>query len=504
MNTSIACTFTAATQVVAKREHKRGVLMTNQGISIFNIVKTACVIAIIAGSVSAEQIFYESFESPVVSGDVDTTPTGWASAVANKAGLNNGTMTGKTGSQFARIDDYPTPPAYNGALTTTASILTNKLTSCFHYTLTCDTTGLSTTDAVTIDLLAGATVVASVTKKIATINNLSANTATIDFIPQADHPNLDQTLAIRLRQTAGAHNQHCYFDNLSLAAVDTAIDTDPPTPNPMTWVQAPVPAGNLSMLMTCAVASDINFVEYCFTNTVNGHSSGWMSVTTWRDTGLEHGVQYSYMAKARDTSFNKNETGWTTIASATADAGVLFYDSFERPVVSSATSVTDPYQWQDLSTGANSTQKAGLGYMVGSGYTDMKGNQAAWLNVYNATPVLKTTTSNLDMELVEGGKYTLTFLAADTDNTKQYTVYGDLLAGTNVILTASKSPSSKVFSSNLASNTVTVAAGTLGIKEPLSIRLRVTGGDWDRHSYVDDLRLYAVLPPPKGTLISFF
>jgi len=500
MNMSKASTFTAATKVVAKREHKRGVLMTNQGISIFNIVKTACVIAIIAGSVSAEQIFYESFESPVVSGNPDTTPTGWASAVANKAGLNNGTMTGKTGSQFARIDDYPTPPAYNGALTTTSSILTNKLTSCFRYTLSCNVTGQETADAVTIDLLAGSTVVASVTRSITTINNLSANTATISFLPQSDHPNLGETLAIRLRMTAGAYNRDCYFDNLSLATDDTALDTDPPTPNPMTWVQTPVPAGNLSMLMTCAVVSDINFVEYCFINTVNGHTSGWISETTWRDTGLEHGVQYSYMAKARDTSFNKNETGWTTVASATADAGVLFYDSFERPVVTSATTSTNPYQWQDLSTGANSTQKAGLGYMVSSGYTDMKGNQAVWLNVYNAVPVLKTTTSNLDLKLVEGAVYTLTFLAADNST---YTVYGDLMAGTNVIMTASKAPTSQVFSSNQASNTVTVAPGTLGIKEALSIRLRVTGGLWDKQSYADDLRLYAVLPPPPGTVIFF-
>lgn len=488
MNTSKISTLTAA--------------MTHQVICIFNSVKTACVIAVLAGSVSAEQIFYESFESPVVSVDTDTTPTGWSSAVANKAGLNNATMTGKTGNQFARIDNYPNSATtmYNGALTTTSSILTNKLTSCFHYTLTCDTTGQATADAVTIDLLAGSTVVASVRKSIATANNLSANKAQIDFIPQADHPNLGETLAIRLRQTAGDWNQHCYFDNLSLYAVDTAIDTDPPTPNPMTWVQTPVPAGSLSMLMTCAVASDTNFVEYCFTNTVNGHSSGWISVTTWRDTGLEHGVQYSYMAKARDKSFNKNETDWSTVASATANEGVLFYDSFERPVVSSAQSTTDPYQWQDVSTIGD---KAGMGYMVGSGYTGMKGNQAAWLNVYGTTPILKTTTNNLNLILVEGGVYTLTFLAADTDNAKQYTVYGDLMAGTNVILTASRAPSSQVFSSNAASNTVTVAPGTLGIKEVLSIRLRVTGGDYDRQAYVDDLRLSAVLPPPKGTLLLF-
>jgi len=287
----------------------------------------------------------------------------------------------------------------------------------------------------------------------------------------------------------------CYFDNLSLAAVDTAIDTDPPTPNPMTWVQTPVPAGNLSMLMTCAVASDTNFVQYCFTNTVNGHSSGWISVTTWRDTGLEHGVEYSYKVKARDTSFNKNETDWTTVASATADQQVFFYDSFERPVVTYATSWEDPYQWQDLSTAPWQT---GLGYMVGSGYTGMKGNQAAWLNVYNNTPVLKTTTNNLNMQLVEGAVYTLTFLAADNST---YTVYGDLMAGTNVILTASRAPSSQVFSNNQASNTVTVAPGTLGIKEPLSIRLRVTGGAYDKQSYVDDLRLFAVLPPPSGTVL---
>jgi hypothetical protein len=373
----------------------------------------------------------------------------------------------------------------------------DNLTSCYHYTLSCDVSGGGGTDIVTIDLIAGSTVVASVTKSITTANNLSAAKATIDFIPQADHANLGQALSIRLRMTAGAWNEPCYFDNLTLSADDTALDTDPPTPNPMTWVQTPTPAGNLSMLMTCAVATDTNFVEYCFTNTVNGHSSGWISETTWRDTGLQNGVQYSYMAKARDKSFNKNETDWSTVGSATADQGVFFYDSFERPVVSSSQSLTDPYQWQDVSPIGN---RAGLGYMVGSGYTGMKGNQAAWLNVYNTTPVLQTTTNNLNLVLVEGGVYTLTFLAADNSS---YVVYGDLLAGTNVILTASKAPSNQTFSSNKASNTVTVAAGTLGIKQPLAIRLRVTGGSWDMQSYVDDVRLYAVLPPPAGTIIFF-
>jgi hypothetical protein len=79
-------------------------------------------------ALTGSMIFGENFEDPVINGDVDGAPTGWTSAIATKAGLNDSAMTGKTGDQFARMDDYPVGAAnFNGALTTTSSILNNIL-----------------------------------------------------------------------------------------------------------------------------------------------------------------------------------------------------------------------------------------------------------------------------------------------------------------------------------------------------------------------------------------
>jgi len=402
-----------------------------------------------------------------------------------KTGLNDGAMAGKTGDQFARLDDYSGGTAYDGMLTTTASILSSNLAAYIHYTLTCDITGQSTSDKTAIDLISGSTVIASVTNSVATANNLSANKATLHFMAYPDHPNLGETMAIRLRMVAGAWNQDCYFDNLSLIAIDTSVDTDAPTPNPMTWVQVPTAAGSNSVLMTCSSASDTNWVQYLFSNTVNGATSGWIEVTTWRDNGLTDGVTYGYKVKARDKSTNHNETAWSSEETATCNSNIVFYDSFEYPLVAGTATGTDPFGWKDASTGG----QCGMGRLLGTAWTNTAGAQAAWLNVYNTTPVLETTITTLNATLLAQCRYALTFNAADNGS---YTLCADLLAGTNVVLTAQKAPTSQNFAQNIASNAFLPQTGDPGVGEALKIRLRVTGGEWNAESYVDNLRLEAV------------
>lgn len=100
--------------------------------------------------------------------------------------------------------------------------------------------------------------------------------------------------------------------------INNTVDTDPPTPDPMTWAVVPYSTGPDSVSMTATTASDSSGVEYYFEClTVGGHSSGWQDSTTYTDTGLTTGTPYTYRVKARDKSVNQNETGWSTSESAT-------------------------------------------------------------------------------------------------------------------------------------------------------------------------------------------
>jgi pectate lyase len=101
----------------------------------------------------------------------------------------------------------------------------------------------------------------------------------------------------------------------------TPLDTTAPTPNPMTWATNPyVATSSLSITMVAITATD-NFggVEYYFANvTDSNHNSGWQDSTTYTDTGLTNKKTYSYKVKARDKSFNHNETAWSSEVNATA------------------------------------------------------------------------------------------------------------------------------------------------------------------------------------------
>lgn len=462
------------------------------------IIVAGFVLCLGLGAAQAEQIFYESFEDPVINGTVDTTPTGWTSTRTDKTGLSDAAVAGKTGDQFAHIDDYPNNNLHDGALTTTTSIFNTNLVPYVHYTLTCDLTGGTTGYEGTMELLAGGTVLSNDVETVSTANDFTAKKLQIDYMAYPGNTKLGSKLAVRLSNTAGSWEQKVYFDNLRVQAIDTSVDVTAPTPNPMTWVQKPTPCGNNGVLMTCSKASDTNWVQYFFTNTVNKNNSGWIDVTTWRDTGLLNGITYSYKVKARDRSTNHNETAWSSEESATVNKYVLFYDSFEHPIVSGAESLTDPVDWVDMSSGAN--LRCGLGYLKGTAWTNTAGAQAAWLNVYATTPILETTLSNLNTFLkADKEPYVLTFNAADNGS---YTLCADLLAGTNVVLTAQKTPTSQNFAQNVASNSFSPKGGDPGVGEALKLRLRVTGGQWNEQSYVDNLRLTGPpLPGPAATVM---
>jgi hypothetical protein len=99
----------------------------------------------------------------------------------------------------------------------------------------------------------------------------------------------------------------------------------------MTFATAPHATGTTSIAMVATTASDASGVEYYFTCTAGGgHSSSWQSSTSYSDTGLSPGTQYTYTVKARDLSANHNETTASSPASATTYTTVtLLEDGFE-------------------------------------------------------------------------------------------------------------------------------------------------------------------------------
>ena len=108
-----------------------------------------------------------------------------------------------------------------------------------------------------------------------------------------------------------------------------------PSPDIMTWDSPPVVIGPYSITMTATTATsyDSSGVQYYFNNVTDpNHDSGWQDSTTYLDTALQEQTQYTYRVKARDKSPMKNETHYSTQASATT-------------TVDTAPPVPDPTQW---------------------------------------------------------------------------------------------------------------------------------------------------------------
>ncbi len=113
-----------------------------------------------------------------------------------------------------------------------------------------------------------------------------------------------------------------FVDNASVTDVATPPDTTAPSPDPMTFSDAPQTVGATAVWMTASEATDPSGVQYYFTCTSGGgHDSGWQLERTYMDTGLAPETTYTYTVKARDLSVNQNETASSSPpASVTTDA----------------------------------------------------------------------------------------------------------------------------------------------------------------------------------------
>jgi C1A family cysteine protease/chitodextrinase len=93
------------------------------------------------------------------------------------------------------------------------------------------------------------------------------------------------------------------------------VDTEPPSPNPLTWASAPGAFDTTAITMQAINASDASGpVEYYFENTTNGANSGWTTSALWQDSGLTTGQSYGYRVRARDAEGNLGD--WSAEATA--------------------------------------------------------------------------------------------------------------------------------------------------------------------------------------------
>ena len=104
--------------------------------------------------------------------------------------------------------------------------------------------------------------------------------------------------------------------------VSTSVvqDLTSPTPNPSTWASDPVGISNSQIGMTATTSTDAHGpVEYYFDFTTapmggsGGSDSGWITSTSYVDSGLGVNTSYCYRVKARDNpTTTPNETSYSS------------------------------------------------------------------------------------------------------------------------------------------------------------------------------------------------
>ncbi|MHC4215457.1 MAG: hypothetical protein ACYSWP_19005, partial [Planctomycetota bacterium] len=153
------------------------------------------------------------------------------------------------------------------------------------------------------------------------------------------------TMSIRFRAKVSGGNEDAYVDVVEVTTVTGVPDTDPPTPDPMTWATLPYSTGSSSIAMVATTATDASGVEYYFDETSGnpgGSDSVWQDGTFYEDTGLQADTTYTYTVKARDKSTNHNENGVSTAESATTDAGCSPTDCHVEAIVCDVQSCGGP------------------------------------------------------------------------------------------------------------------------------------------------------------------
>ena len=111
-------------------------------------------------------------------------------------------------------------------------------------------------------------------------------------------------------------------------------DVTPPSPDPMTWSTVPYETGTSAISMVATTATDLHGpVEYYFdasplTGGGGYTDSGWITSTSYTDSGLGVNHQYRFWVRARDAATTPNYTGWSVnsdeYTAIEASTGVTF------------------------------------------------------------------------------------------------------------------------------------------------------------------------------------
>ncbi len=160
---------------------------------------------------------------------------------------------------------------------------------------------------------------------------------------------------------------------------DEPEDTDPPVPNPSTWLIEPYATSSTTISMTATTATDPSGVEYYF-DEISGNpgatDSGWQDSSSYTDSGLSADTTYTYRVKTRDKSPNQNEGEYSTQESATTPT--IAAEDTDPPIPNPSTWSIAPYSSGETSIGmvaTTATDPSGVEYYFdettgGSGATD--------------------------------------------------------------------------------------------------------------------------------------
>jgi hypothetical protein len=129
-----------------------------------------------------------------------------------------------------------------------------------------------------------------------------------------------------------------------------AEDTKPPVPNPSEWAIMPYSSSTSTISMEAVPSFDVwsSTIWYyfdCYSG--GGNDSGWQGNSSYTDTGLVLGQEYSYRVKASDT--RGNESGWSTVEYVVLGEQPVPDEPDELTAVAESTSQINLY-WSDNSS----------------------------------------------------------------------------------------------------------------------------------------------------------
>jgi hypothetical protein len=185
----------------------------------------------------------------------------------------------------------------------------------------------------------------------------------------------------------------------------------------MTFAIAPSAINATNIGMTAATASSIlGAIEYYFENTNTAVNSGWISSSTWTNSGLTTGQSYAFRVKAR--AGLTNETAWSPVATATAQTDT------NAPAPNPMTFATPPTaQGQNAitMTATNALDVNGVEYFFEC--TAGGGHSSAW----QGSPIYT------DTGLTLGTEYTYRVRARDKSPAQNTNVFSAALSATTDI-----------------------------------------------------------------------